>query len=248
MYDLTDKIALVTGASRGIGHCIASTLCNAGALVMCVSRNTDEIQNIAKNMTSNTELKAYGFACDISNTENVSDLIQSILNQFNKIDILVNNAGITKDALIIKMSENAWDEVINTNLKGAFNMTKAVAKHMMKNRTGRIINISSVIGITGNTGQINYAASKAGLIGMTKSTAKELASRNITANCIAPGYIQTDMSDAINKNQKDSLISKIPIGRIGSPEDIASIVQFLASDSAGFITGQTITVDGGMIL
>ena len=146
------------------------------------------------------------------------------------------------------MSENAWDEVINTNLKGAFNMTKAVTKHMMKNRTGRIINISSVIGITGNTGQINYAASKAGLIGMTKSTAKELASRNITANCIAPGYIQTDMSDAINENQKDSLISKIPIGRIGAPEDIASIVQFLASDSAGFITGQTITVDGGMIL
>mgnify|MGYP001306329825 CR=1 FL=1 len=248
MYDLTDKIALVTGASRGIGNCIAKTLCNAGAFVMCVSRNTDEIQNVAKNITSNTRSKAFGFCCDISNTENVSDLIQSILNQFNKIDILVNNAGITKDALIIKMSENAWDEVINTNLKGAFNMTKAVAKHMMKNRTGRIINISSVIGITGNIGQINYAASKAGLIGMTKSTAKELASRNITVNCIAPGYIQTDMSDAINKNQKDSLISKIPIGRIGAPVDIASIVQFLASDSAGFITGQTITVDGGMIL
>ena len=146
------------------------------------------------------------------------------------------------------MTENEWDEVININLKGAFNMTKAVTKPMMKNRTGRIINISSVIGITGNIGQINYAASKAGLIGMTKSTAKELASRNITANCIAPGYIQTDMSDAINKNQIDTLISKIPLGRIGAPEDIASIVQFLASDSAGFITGQTITVDGGMIL
>ncbi|SVC37039.1 uncharacterized protein METZ01_LOCUS289893, partial [marine metagenome] len=159
---------------------------------MCVSRNTDEIQNVAKNITSNTRSKAFGFCCDISNTENVSDLIQSILNQFNKIDILVNNAGITKDALIIKMTENEWDEVININLKGAFNMTKAVTKPMMKNRIGRIINISSVIGITGNIGQINYAASKAGLIGMTKSTAKELASRSITANCIAPGYIQTD--------------------------------------------------------
>jgi 3-oxoacyl-[acyl-carrier protein] reductase len=247
VFKLTDKIAIVTGASRGIGKSIAETLEKAGAQVMCVSRHLEDVQKIADNL-GNGGSGAMGFACDVSDTKSVTSLVQSIIEKYHRIDILINNAGITKDVLIMRMSERDWDDVLNTNLKGAFNMTKAVSRTMMKKRTGRIINISSIIGLTGNPGQINYAASKAGLIGLTKTTAKEFASRNITANCIAPGYIETDMSNAINEKKKETLMKQIPLGRIGKPEDIASMVQFLSSDEAGFITGQTITVDGGMVL
>ena len=175
-------------------------------------------------------------------------IISEIIEKNDKIDILVNNAGITRDSLLMRMSNEDWDDVINTNLKGAFSCTKAVMRYMIKNKFGRIINITSIVGLTGNAGQANYAASKAGLIGMTKSIAKEVASRCITANCIAPGWIETSMTDILNEEVKNKLLSQIPMGKIGSPDDIANTVIFLASDEAGYITGQTITVDGGRII
>jgi 3-oxoacyl-[acyl-carrier protein] reductase len=187
-------------------------------------------------------------ACDITNGEQYQELVKSVNEKFGSIDILVNNAGVTKDGLIMRMSEDDWDVVIDTNLKGAFNGTKAVTRHMMKQRSGRIINISSVVGLIGNAGQANYAASKAGLIGLTKATAKELASRGITVNCIAPGYIETDMTNRLPEKIKNALIEQIPLGRIGQATDIAASVCFLASEEAGYITGQTFTVDGGMVM
>jgi len=247
VFKLTDKIAIVTGASRGIGKSIAETLEKAGAQVMCVSRHLEDVQKIADNL-GNGGSGAMGFACDVSDTKSVTSLVQSIIEKYHRIDILINNAGITKDALIMRMSERDWDDVLNTNLKGAFNMTKAVSRTMMKNRTGRIINISSIIGLTGNPGQINYAASKAGLIGMTQSIAKEVASRGITVNCIAPGWIDTEMTDELPENSKNELLNRIPVGKIGTPEDIAYATLFLASDEANYITGQTITVDGGRVI
>ncbi len=187
-------------------------------------------------------------ACDITNGEQYQELVKSVNEKFGSIDILINNAGVTKDGLIMRMSEDDWDVVIDTNLKGAFNGTKAVTRHMMKQRSGRIINISSVVGLIGNAGQANYAASKAGLIGLTKATAKELASRGITVNCIAPGYIETDMTNRLPEKIKNALIEQIPLGRIGQATDIAASVCFLASEEAGYITGQTFTVDGGMVM
>ena len=246
-FNLNNKIAVVTGASQGIGKIIALELAKSGAHVACISRNKKAIESIVDEITINGG-QASSFPCDISDSDTLSEIITEIIKENSRIDILVNNAGITKDSLLIRMSIEQWDDVINTNLKGAFHCTKAVVRYMMKNKFGRIINITSIVGLTGNAGQANYAASKAGLIGMTKSIAKEVASRGITANCIAPGWIETSMTDKLSGEVKNQFLSHIPVGRIGSPDDIANAVIFLASDEAGYITGQTITVDGGRII
>ena len=246
-FNLKNKIAIVTGASQGIGKIIAFELAKSGAHVVCISRNKKEIESTVDEITQNNG-KASSFPCDVSASDAFMKIILEIIEKNDKIDILVNNAGITRDSILVRMSNEDWDDVINTNLKGAFSCTKAVMRYMMKNKFGRIINITSIVGLTGNAGQANYAASKAGLIGMTKSIAKEVASRGITANCIAPGWIETSMTDILNEEVKNKLLSQIPVGKIGSPDDIANTVIFLASDEAGYITGQTITVDGGRII
>jgi len=246
-FNLNNKIAIVTGASQGIGKIIAFELAKSGAHVACISRNKKAIESIVEEITINGG-QASSFPCDISDSDTLSEIITEIIKENSRIDILVNNAGITKDSLLMRMSIEQWDDVINTNLKGAFHCTKAVVRYMMKNKFGRIINITSIVGLTGNAGQANYAASKAGLIGMTKSIAKEVASRGITANCIAPGWIETSMTEKLSEEVKSEFLSHIPVGRIGSPDDIANAVIFLASDEAGYITGQTITVDGGRII
>ena len=247
MFKLSKKVAVVTGASRGIGRSMAETYARAGAHVICVSRNEDALNVVADGIKSNGG-SASVTAINVSNLEKFQNLIKDTTDKYGSVDIQVNNAGITRDTLIVRMSEEDWDTVIDVNLKGAFNGIKAVTRTMMKQRFGRIINISSVVGLTGNAGQVNYAASKAGLIGLTKATAKEIGSRGITVNCIAPGYIATDMPGQMDDKAKDLLISQIPLGRIGSPDDIAATAQFLASDEAGYITGQTFTVDGGMVM
>ena len=247
MNNLENKVAIITGASRGIGKVIAEQTAKAGAITVCISRSHADVEKVAKYINEQG-FTAIAMACDIINGEQYQELVKSVNEKFGSIDILVNNAGVTKDGLIMRMSEDDWDVVIDTNLKGAFNGTKAVTRHMMKQRSGRIINISSVVGLTGNAGQANYAASKAGLIGLTKATAKELASRGITANCIAPGYIETDMTNQLSEKIKNALIEQIPLGRIGQASDIAATVCFLASKEAGYITGQTFTVDGGMVM
>ena len=246
-FSLKNKIAIVTGASQGIGKIIAFELAKAGAHVASISRNKKAIESIVDEITING-WQASSFSCDISDSDTFSEIITEIIKKNNRIDILVNNAGITKDSLLMRMSIEQWDDVINTNLKGAFHCTKAVLRYMMKNKFGRIINITSIVGLTGNAGQANYAASKAGLIGMTKSIAKEVASRGITANCIAPGWIETSMTEKLSGEVKSEFLSHFPVVRIGSPNDIANAVIFLASDEAGYITGQTITVDGGRII
>ena len=247
MFKLSKKVAVVTGASRGIGRSMAETYARAGAHVICVSRIEDALNVVADGIKSNGG-SASVTAINVSNLEEFQNLIKDTTDTYGSVDILVNNAGITRDTLIMRMSEEDWDIVIDVNLKGAFNGIKAVTRTMMKQRFGRIINISSVVGLTGNAGQVNYAASKAGLIGLTKATAKEIGSRGITVNCIAPGYIATDMTGQMDDKAKDLLISQIPLGRIGSPDDIAATALFLASDEAGYITGQTFTVDGGMVM
>ncbi|MBT5777373.1 MAG: 3-oxoacyl-[acyl-carrier-protein] reductase [Candidatus Marinimicrobia bacterium] len=247
MFKLSKKIAVITGASRGIGKAMAETYAQADAHVICVSRNEDALNGVADLIRSNGGSASVA-ACNVSDLENFQKLIKDTADNYGSVDILVNNAGITRDTLIMRMSEDDWDTVIDINLKGAFNGIKAVTRTMMKQKSGRIINISSVVGLTGNAGQVNYAASKAGLIGLTKSAAKEIGSRGITVNCIAPGYIATDMTDQLDDQAKDLLISQIPLGRIGSPDDIAATALFLASDEAGYITGQTFTVDGGMVM
>ena len=246
-FNLNNKIAIVTGASQGIGKIIGFELAKSGAHVACISRNKKAIESIVEEITINGG-QASSFPCDISDSDTLSEIITEIIKENSRIDILVNNAGITKDSLLMRMSIEQWDDVINTNLKGAFHCTKAVVRYMMKNKFGRIINITSIVGLTGNAGQANYAASKAGLIGMTKSIAKEVASRGITANCIAPGWIETSMTDKLSGEVKNEFLSHIPVGRIESPDDIANAVIFLAADEAGYITGQTITVDGGRII
>jgi 3-oxoacyl-[acyl-carrier protein] reductase len=247
MNKLENKVAIVTGASRGIGKVIAEEIAKYGAKTVCVSRSESDIKKVSDGI-NNDGFSSISIACDITNSDDFQKLVKTVVGQFGSVDILINNAGITKDNLIMRMSDEDWNIVIDTNLKGAFNGTKAVIRHMMKQRSGRIINISSVVGLMGNAGQANYSASKAGLIGLTKATAKELASRGITANCIAPGYIETDMTEQLSDKIKDTLIEQIPLRRIGQPKDIASTVCFLASDEAGYITGQTITVDGGMVM
>ena len=247
MFDLSGKVALITGASRGIGQSISIILAQNGAHVICVSRNINDVQSVADKIT-NQKFVASAASCDISSTHNVTELVKDIIEKHGRIDILINNAGITSDNLLMRMSEDDWDNVLNVNLKAAFTAIKAASRTMIKQRSGRIINISSVVGLMGNAGQVNYAASKAGLIGMTKSVAREFASRGITANCIAPGYIETEMTNKLKDEVKSSLNEQIPLGRIGNVEDIAYAVAFLASDEASYITGQTLAVDGGMVM
>ena len=245
MFELKNKVAIVTGASRGIGRSVAQEISKSGAHVVCVSRSEDDLLKISKKL-NNEGFSSSSFVCDVSNSNDFKKLIDDTVSKFNQVDILVNNAGITKDNLIMRMSESDWNTVIDVNLKGVFNGIKAVSRQMMKQKYGRIINISSIVGLIGNPGQANYAASKAGVIGLGKAVSKELASRNITVNTIAPGYIETDMVEDIQETVKDNLFKQIPLGRIGKPSDIATAVLYLASDEAGYITGQTLTIDGGM--
>lgn len=247
MFQLKDKVAVVTGASRGIGRAISLALSDAGASVALVSRSAERLEEVSAEIIDRGG-QASVHPCDITDGEAVSATFKAIADQYGALHILVNNAGVTRDNLIMRMSSDDWDAPINTNLKGAFNCIKAVVRPMLKQRFGRIINITSIVGITGNAGQSNYAASKAGLIGLTKSTAKELASRSITVNAVAPGYITTDMTADMPEAAKLALTESIPLGRLGLPEDVAPIVAFLASEAASYITGQTLLVDGGMVI
>ena len=245
---LTGKVALVTGAGRGIGRQIALTLAAQNAFVIV---NYNGSKDKAEETVS--EIKAAGgdavsYKCNVSDFEECQQMITAIIKEYKHIDILVNNAGITRDGLIMKMSEDDYDAVLDTNLKGTFNTIRHMSRYFLKQKTGRIINISSVSGILGNAGQANYSASKAGVIGLTKAVARELASRGITVNAVAPGFVDTDMTDALSDSAKENLISQIPLGRTGKPQDIANAVLFLASDAAGYITGQVLSVDGGMAI
>ena len=247
LFSLNGKVAIVTGASQGIGRETAITLAKAGASVNCIARSKDKIESVVKEINENGDL-AEPFPCDVSIKENFTEVAKQITDHYGRIDILVNNAGITRDALLMRMKESQWDEVIKTNLSGVFFSMQSVIKTMMKNKYGRIINITSIVGLTGNAGQSNYASSKSGLRGLTQSVAKEVGSRGITVNCIAPGWIETEMTESLPLNSKDELLDRIPLKRIGKPEDIAHAVLFLASNEAGYITGQTITVDGGRVI
>ena len=238
---------MVTGSTKGIGKAIALAFAKEGAIALIMGRNEALAKQVADEFRKQG-LKAESFPCDVTNSSNVQEISNKILDKYKTIDILVNNAGTTKDNLILRMNETDWDDVINVNLRGVFNCTKVVAKVMLKAKKGRIINIASIIGIMGNTGQANYAASKAGIIGFTKSVALELASRGITVNAIAPGYIQTDMTAQLKDRAKEDLLKKIPLGQMGNPEDVASACLFLASEEASYITGQTIVIDGGMAI
>ena len=245
--NLTDKVAIVTGASRGIGEVIANKLSSCGAKIILIARNSDQLVAVKETIISNGGI-AESMAGDVSNLNSISEIVTNTIDKWGRIDILVNNAGIARDNIIMRMKESDWDSVMNINLKGCFNGIKSVARPMIKNKAGRIINITSVIGQIGNAGQSNYAASKAGIMGLTKSMAKELGSRNITVNAVAPGYITTDMTNELNDEVKEQLKSSIPLGRLGTPDDVANLVCFLASDEAGYITGQTFNVDGGMVM
>jgi 3-oxoacyl-[acyl-carrier protein] reductase len=242
--DLTGKTAFITGSTRGIGHAIARTFYDAGAKVAVVGRDLERARSVAARLGE----RAVGVACDVAQAAQVDAAVGGAESALGPIDILVNNAGLTRDNILLRLSGEDWDIVLEANLKGAFHTTKATLKGMMKRRAGRIINVSSIVGITGNKGQANYAASKAGLIGFTKSVAKEYASRNILVNCVAPGFIETEMTDALPSEARASLLEEIALGRLGRPEDVAGTVLFLASDLAGYITSQVLVVDGGMVI
>lgn len=245
---MTNRVAIISGASRGIGKEIALTLAQNGIdIVINYHENKISAEEVAKQITSFGS-KALIVQADVSKSTDVDRLINETISNFGRIDILVNNAGITKDNLIMRMKEEDWDKVIETNLKSAFLLTKAVSRYMMKQRNGRIINISSVVGILGNAGQANYVAAKAGMIGLTKTLARELASRGITVNAVAPGFIETDMTASLNDELKQQLLNQIPLARLGQAEDIAKTVKFLVSSDADYITGQVINVDGGMAM
>lgn len=242
--DLSGKTAIVTGSTRGIGRAVAQALAASGARVAVVGRDREKASAVAAEIGNG----AAGFGCDVSDTSAVSALIADVEKEFGGIDILVNNAGLTRDNLVMRLKDEDWDDVMNANLRGAFAAIRAVSRGMMKKRAGRIINMASVVGLTGNKGQANYAASKAGLIALTKSVAKELGSRNILVNAIAPGFIETEMTDAMTPEARSALTGVIPLERLGKPDDIASVVVFLASDHASYITGQVLVVDGGMVM
>ena len=247
MFDLNNNVAIITGASQGIGRTIALVFAKSGANVICIARSESKIKELCLEITDQGG-QASPIACDVGDGDAYANAIKSVANEYGKLDILINNAGITRDALLMRMNDTQWDEVLNTNLKGAFYGMKSAIRPMMKNKYGRIINITSIVGLTGNPGQANYAASKAGLIGMTQSIAKEVGTRGITVNCIAPGWIDTEMTVDLPEDSKKDLLDRIPIGKIGKPEDIAHAAVFLASDEASYITGQTITVDGGRVI
>lgn len=245
---LEGNVALVTGASRGIGRAIAITLAEAGADVVVNYAGSEQAASEVVSKIEAMNRQSFKVQADVGISSEVEDMIKQVMDRFGKLDILVNNAGITRDNLIMRMKEEEFDQVIHTNLKGVFNCIKAVTRPMMKQRSGRIINISSVVGVLGNAGQANYVAAKAGVIGLTKSTARELATRGITVNAVAPGFIETEMTDKLSDDMKNQLQGQIPLSRLGQPEDIAHVVRFLASQDSAYITGQTIHVDGGMYM
>jgi 3-oxoacyl-[acyl-carrier protein] reductase len=245
MSELTGKVALVTGASRGIGVAIARSLAEGGARVVVVSRSEERSAAVAAGLPGEGHI---GLGCDVADSAAVDATVRGVESSMGSLDILVNNAGITKDNLLMRLKDEDWDDVLATNLKAAFLMMRSATKGMMKRRYGRIINITSVVGLTGNAGQANYAASKAGLVGLTKSVAKELASRNILCNALAPGFIETDMTAELSEAVRTELTGQIALGRLGSPEDIAGVVRFLAGPAAAYITGQVLVVDGGMVI
>ena len=243
-----NQVAVITGAGRGIGHAIAVRLARDGERVASVSRTEANAQKTADEINASKEKSAKAYAVDVADHAAVQRICAEILEDFGRVDILVNNAGVTRDGLSMRMPVEDWDTVLNTNLKGAFNFVQALMRPMIKQRSGRIINISSVIGLIGNAGQVNYSASKAGLIGLTKSLARELASRGITVNAIAPGLIETDMTGVLSDEIRQAILQKIPLGKLGQPGDIAAAVAYLASAEASYITGQVLTVDGGMVM
>ena len=248
MMRFENQIAVVTGAGRGIGHAIALRLASEGARVASVSRTEANAQRTADEINAVRPDAARAYSVDVADHAAVQAVGARVLEDFGRVDILVNNAGVTRDGLSMRMSIEDWDTVLNTNLKGAFNFVQSIQRPMIKQRSGRIINISSVIGLIGNAGQANYAASKAGLIGFTKSLAREMASRGITVNALAPGLIETDMTSVLSDEIRKNILSKIPLGSLGHPDDIASAVAFLASTEAKYITGQVLCVDGGMVM
>jgi 3-oxoacyl-[acyl-carrier protein] reductase len=244
---LEGKVGIVTGAGGYIGRAISLAFAREGAKVALCDRSREGMERVASEISSiGGEARIY--EVDVAKAEEVEDVVSRIYSDFGGLDILVNNAGIARDNLILRMKEEEWDQVIAVNLKGAFNFTKAVSRYFLKQRWGRIINISSVVGITGNVGQANYAASKAGLIGLTKATARELGSRGITANAVAPGFIAGGLTEALSQELKERMLERIPLGRFGTAEDVANLVLFLASDEASYITGQVISIDGGMAM
>lgn len=246
--DLGGRVALVTGSTRGIGRAIAAALARAGARVAVTGREQSKADAVAAELAAETGADVRGFAADLSEPSRAAALVDAVEQAFGQLDILVNNAGLTRDNLLMRLKDDDWDAVINANLRGAFATCRAASRGMMKRRYGRIVNVASVVGLTGNKGQANYAASKAGLIGMTKSIAKELASRNILANVVAPGFIDTDMTAAMTPEARASLSAGIPLERLGTPEDVAGMVVVLASDLTAYVTGQVFVVDGGLVM
>ncbi|MBI4870464.1 MAG: 3-oxoacyl-[acyl-carrier-protein] reductase [Candidatus Riflebacteria bacterium] len=244
---LKDRVALVTGATRGIGKSVAALLASHGARVVVVGTDSTRAAQEAQELASRHGVATAGFGCDVSIQEQVDDVVDETVRRFERIDILVNNAGIVRDGLLLRMSSDDWDRVLAVNLKGAFLFTRKVCRHMLKQHAGAIVNLSSVIGLVGSAGQANYAASKAGIIGFTKSIAKEFASKSIRANVVAPGFIDTDMTDGLSEARKAELLRQIPLNRLGTVEDVARAVAFLVSDEAAYITGQVLQVDGGMV-
>ncbi len=245
---LKDKVAIVTGASRGIGREIALLFAREGAKVVITARNKELLDSLAEEISQLSGQDCMSFVLDVKDAQKVDEMVDKTLDKYHRVDMLVNNAGVTRDGLLLRMSDGDWDEVLDTNLKGTFFCMRAVAKVMMRQRAGKIVNMASVIGLIGNAGQANYAASKAGIIALTKSAAKELGSRNVLINAIAPGFIDTEMTQALSDEVRETILKSIPVGFLGKPSDVAKTALFLASDESSFITGQVITVDGGMVM